>query len=193
MFERITTIQRISSLASAIIVISAVFAPTTALAWGPEGHRFTGHVAGDDDAGANFKNMLLPGATNVRRLHSVWDSEFVKLTLRGVNEREYAQQLLSRYRSREMRDWQESDVRDWTNESLELSKSVVYARLPGFVCREQWTATPVQLPQSYVDAAVDAIPGQLAKAGARIAATLNTALDPTPYIEGPVPVRPLTK
>ena len=151
------------------------------------------HAADDGDAGANFKNVLLPGATIARRLHSVWDSEFIKLALRGSSEREFAQQLLGRYRNKEMREWQKTDIRDWMNESYELSKSVTYAKLPGFVCREPWTATPIALPQAYVDSALDAIPTQLAKAGARVAAVLNRALDPTPYIEGPVPVAPAVK
>ena len=151
------------------------------------------HAADDGDAGANFKNVLLPGATSVRRLHSVWDSDLVKLTLRGNSEREFARQLLDRYRNKEMRDWQKTDIRDWMNESYELSKSVTYGKLPSFVCRVPWTATPIELPQAYVNAAVDVIPAQLAKAGARVAAVLNRALDPSPYIEGPVPVAPGVK
>ena len=151
------------------------------------------HAADDGDAGANFKNVLMPGAINARRLHAVWDTDLVRLALRGSSERDFAQQMLTRYRNKEMRDWQKTDIRDWMNESYELSKSVTYAKLPGFVCREPWTATPVELPQAYVNAAVEVIPTQLAKAGARIAAVLNRALDPTPYIEGPVPVAPVTK
>ena len=151
------------------------------------------HAADDSDAGANFKNVLLPGATAARRLHSVWDSDLVKLALRNSSEREFAQQLVSRYRGSQVREWQKTDIRDWMNESYELSKTVTYANLPGFVCREPWTATPVELPQAYVNAAVEVIPLQLAKAGARIAAVLNRALDPNPYIEGPVPVAPVAR
>jgi hypothetical protein len=151
------------------------------------------HAADDGDAGANFKNVLLPGATSARRLHSVWDSEFVKLTLRGSSERDFAQQLVNRYRGKEVREWQKTDIRDWMNESYELSKAVTYAKLPSFVCREAWTPTPVELPQSYVNAAIEVVPTQLAKAGARIAAVLNRALDPNPYIEGPAPVAPVVK
>lgn len=144
------------------------------------------HTADDGDAGGNFKNILLPGATSPRRLHAVWDSEFVKLTMRGSSEREYAQQLVNRFRGKEAREWQKTEIRDWMNESFELSKTITYSKLPTFVCREAWTATPVELTQSYVDSAVEIIPTQLAKAGARIAAVLNKALDPSPYIEGPV-------
>lgn len=151
------------------------------------------HAADDADAGANFKNVLLPGATAARRLHSVWDSDLVKLALRGTSERAFAMQLVGRYRTKEMRDWQKTDIRDWMEESYQLSKAVTYGKLPSFVCREAWTPTPVELPQAYVDAAVDAIPVQLAKAGARVAAVLNRALDPTPYVEGPVPVAPVVK
>ena len=136
---------------------------------------------------------MLPGATAARRLHSVWDSDLVKLALRNSSEREFAQQLVSRYRGSQVREWQKTDIRDWMNESYELSKTVTYANLPGFVCREPWTATPVELPQAYVNAAVEVIPLQLAKAGARVAAVLNRALDPNPYIEGPVPVAPVAK
>ena len=149
------------------------------------------HAADDGDAGANFKNVLLPAATVARRLHSVWDSDLVKIALRGSSEREYAHHLLTRFRNKEMREWQKTDIRDWMNESYELCKSVTYSKLPSFVCREAWTATPIALPQAYVDAAVETIPLQLAKAGARVAAVLNRALDPTPYIEGPVPVAPV--
>lgn len=144
------------------------------------------HTADDGDAGGNFKNVLLPGATNPRRLHSVWDSEFVKFALRGTSVREYAQQLVNRYRGKEALDWQKTDIRDWMNESFELSKNITYSKLPTFVCREAWTATPVDLPQSYVDAAVEIVPSQLAKAGARIAGVLNKALDPNPYVDKPV-------
>ena len=151
------------------------------------------HAADDSDAGANFKNVLLPGSRDARRLHAVWDTDLVRLALRGSSEREFAKQLLSRYRKTEMRDWQKTDIRDWMNESYELSKSVTYAKLPSFVCREAWTATPVELPQAYVNAAVEVIPAQLARAGARVAAVLNRALDPTPYVEGPVPVALPTK
>ena len=151
------------------------------------------HTADDGDAGGNFKNILLPGATNPRRLHAVWDSEFVKLTLGGSSERDYALQLVNRFRGKEAREWQRTDIREWMNESYELSKSVTYSKLPTFVCREAWTATPVELPQSYVDAAVEIIPTQLAKAGARIAAVLNKALDPNPYVEGPVVAPPVVQ
>ena len=61
------------------------------------------------------------------------------------------------------------------------------------VSREPWTARPVELPQEYVNAAIEVIPTQLAKAGARVAAVLNRALDAKPYIEGPVPVAPPPK
>lgn len=151
------------------------------------------HAADDGDAGANFKNVLLPGATLARRLHSVWDTDFVRLTLRGSGEREFAMQLVNRYRNKEVREWQKTDIRDWMNESYELSKSVTYGKLPSFVCREPWTARPVELPQEYVNAAIEVIPTQLAKAGARVAAVLNRALDAKPYIEGPVPVAPPPK
>jgi hypothetical protein len=147
------------------------------------------HAADDSDAGANFKTVLIPGATMPRRLHAVWDTDFVRLAMRNSSENEFARQLVNRYRGKDAREWQKGDIRDWMADSLELSKSVTYGKLPSFVCAQAWTPTPVNLTQEYVDAAVGVVPTQLAKAGARIAAVLNRALDPSPYIEGTPPTQ----
>jgi hypothetical protein len=145
------------------------------------------HAADDSDAGANFKVVTWPGAPGPRRLHAAWDTEFVRLMLHGGDERDFAHQLVLRYRGKETRDWQKGEIKDWMNDSYELSKNITYGKLPSFVCAQAWTATPVELPQSYVDSAVGVIPAQLAKAGARIAAVLNRVLDPSPFVESPPP------
>ena len=149
------------------------------------------HAADDEDLGANLKFVLMPDAifnppTDVvppRRLHAVWDSDLVKLTTRGSSEADYAKQLLARYRDGNIAAWQAGTVRDWMKESWTLSRTVTYGKLPGFVCGREWPssqAAPQRLTQAYVDAALEPIPAQLAKAGARIAWVLNTALDADP-------------
>ena len=139
------------------------------------------HAADDGDRGGNDKNVLYPGVEMPRNLHRVWDSELPKTILRGVNEIEFAKQLVARYKEKEIPQWQSGDVRDWMNESHALSQKVVYAKLPEFTCGEKWPADKVvNLPQAYVDTAGEVLPLQLAKAGARIAWMLNRALDPAP-------------
>ncbi len=150
------------------------------------------HAADDSDRGANDKQVLLPGATNPRRLHAVWDTDLVRMTLAGGDEIDFAHQLVLRHRGKDVREWQKGDIKDWMTESWHLSQTAVYSKLPTFACGIQWTAT-VPLTQEYVDTAVGVIPTQLAKGGARIAAVLNKVLDPNPFGEVPPPATPAAK
>lgn len=139
------------------------------------------HAADDGDRGGNDKNVMYPGVDMPRNLHRVWDSELPKTLLRGMNEADFARQLVARYKDKEVPQWQQGEVRDWMNESHALSQKIVYGKLPEFTCGEKWPMEKVvSLPQSYVDSAVEVLPVQLAKAGARIAWLLNRALDPAP-------------
>ena len=139
------------------------------------------HAADDADLGGNQKNVLLPNAEIPRNLHRIWDSDLPKLALRGISEADYAKQLVNRYRDNEIGAWQKGEVRDWMNESHAISHRVTYANLPEYACGIPWPIEKVvNLPQSYVDAAQQVIPAQLAKAGARIAWLLNRALEAGP-------------
>lgn len=145
------------------------------------------HAADDDDLGGNLKFVLVPGNDMSRRLHGVWDTDLVKLAIRGQSEADYSKALIARYREKEIPMWQKGEVGDWMNESYGLSKNVTYAKLPHFECGKDWPSSltsPVALPQPYVNAGVDVIGAQLAKAGARIAWMINQALD-TGVIGGP--------
>jgi len=137
------------------------------------------HAADDGDQGGNQKNVLMPKADMPRNLHRIWDSDLPKLALRGISEADYAKQLITRYKDKEIAAWQQGAVRDWMNESHAISQKVTYASLPEYACRVAWPMEKVvNLPQSYVDAAQEIMPAQLAKAGVRIAWLLNRALDP---------------
>ncbi len=138
------------------------------------------HAADDGDQGGNQKNVLMPKADMPRNLHRIWDSDLPKLALRGLSEADYAKQLIARFKDKEFAVWQQGEVRDWMSESHAISRKVTYASLPEYACRVAWPMEKVvSLPQSYVDAAQEIMPAQLAKAGARIAWLLNRALDPT--------------
>jgi S1/P1 Nuclease len=141
------------------------------------------HAADDSDLGGNLKFVLIPESSEGRRLHGVWDTDIVKRALRGLNETEYANELLKKYRE-QISTWQSGDVnnnvRGWMNESHSLSKLVTYGNLPKFECGKEWESTivtPVPLPESYMVSATAIVPVQLAKAGARMAWVLNLAMD----------------
>jgi S1/P1 Nuclease len=141
------------------------------------------HAADDSDLGANLKFVLIPESDQGRRLHGVWDTDIVKRALKGSNETVYAKELIKKYRE-QISTWQSGDVvnavRGWMNESHSLSKLVTYNNLPNFTCGKEWESTivtPVQLSEYYMTSAAATVPPQLAKAGARIAMMLNSALD----------------
>ena len=149
------------------------------------------HSSDDMDLGGNQKNVLPPNTDMPRNLHRVWDSDLPKLLLRGISEADYAKQLVSRYKDKEIPGWQQGEALDWVNESLAISQKVTYGNLPEYTCGVPWPKEKVvNLPQSYMDAAQEVIPAQLAKAGARIAGMLNRALeagpDPIPAAARPV-------
>jgi hypothetical protein len=141
------------------------------------------HAADDSDLGANLKFVLIPESDQGRRLHGVWDNDIVKRALKGSNETVYAKELIKKYRE-QISTWQSGDVvnavRGWMNESHSLSKLVTYNNLPNFTCGKEWESTivtPVQLSEYYMTSAAATVPPQLAKAGARIAMMLNSALE----------------
>jgi hypothetical protein len=132
------------------------------------------HAANNADRGGNQILVLLPGATQPQKLHKVWDVDFVDFATRGSSEPAYAARLLAQYAS-DIPLWQHGTVADWAAETYELALEVAYRPLPKFACN--WSiAQPLVLPESYVAGAVAIIPRQLARAGARTAFVLNTAL-----------------
>jgi hypothetical protein len=132
------------------------------------------HSANNADQGGNQILVLLPGTTQPQKLHKVWDVDFVDFATRGSSEPAYAARLLAQYAS-DVPTWQHGSVMDWAAETYELALQVAYHPLPGFACN--WSVSkPLVLPESYVAGAVAIIPRQLARAGARIAFVLNSAL-----------------
>jgi hypothetical protein len=133
------------------------------------------HAANNNDQGGNQVWVLLPGQSRAKKLHEVWDVDFVDFATRGSSEHAYASQLLAQYAG-EIPSWQQHSVIDWARETYELALQVTYHPLPGFACN-QHAEQPIALPESYVANAVAIIPRQLARAGARIAFALNGALE----------------
>lgn len=132
------------------------------------------HVGDNGDAGGNHRMVALPGA-QPRNLHSVWDTSLLQRMLRGTNEQALAEELREYY-DVDIADWQRGTVRDWMNESYAIAQRNAYGALPGFQCGVT-PASVTPLPDAYVHEAQSEVARQLARAGARIAGTLNRIFD----------------
>lgn len=136
------------------------------------------HAANNNDQGGNKIWVLLPGQSRPKKLHEVWDVDFVDFATRGSSESAFANRLLAQYAG-EIPSWQRDSITEWARETYDLALQVTYHPLPGFACNQS-PIEPIALSESYVANAVAIIPRQLARAGARIAYALNGALDVTP-------------
>lgn len=146
------------------------------------------HAGEHGDLGGNQVRVTLVGPLFPTNLHAVWDSDLVNMTLwqgptttaAGVTMvRGNAQRLVRRFRPR-FAAWRTGSVENWFEESRALSRQYVYAPLPGFRCdlpTQAKGAAPLALPAAYVETARSLVPGQLARAGVRIAHVLNTTLE----------------
>jgi hypothetical protein len=163
------------------------------------------HVATNGDRGGNclpvawFDDVPQVDRAGERwnpNLHAVWDTRLVKAVLDRAHATpsEYADDLRRRFAG-EIDGWQrlEPSIDDWAWEAHEIGVAVAYGKLPRRVpiaphvrldtCRanrdvgRRMAALGIRLDDAYVDAARSALDEQLAKAGARLAAVLDRALD----------------
>jgi hypothetical protein len=132
------------------------------------------HASDNNDRGGNQSRVRLPGENKDRSLHSVWDIDLVRRVARGYSPPTMAQELVSRYRPH-LEQWRQGSPSDWLAESYAISQRLAYGQLPGMTCDTPLQAA-VTLPERYLNDADRVVPEQLAKAGTRIAAELNSAL-----------------
>ncbi|OQS50676.1 S1/P1 nuclease [Chromobacterium violaceum] len=133
------------------------------------------HAADNLDRGGNDFKVQLPGSSKISNLHSVWDTALVQQELNGADEKSWAAADLQRYQ-RNVSGWQSGGVMDWVHESNQYARADVYGPLAGFSCGAS-PSTPVYLDNAYLRAGGLLVDQQLAKAGARIAAVINQALN----------------
>lgn len=146
------------------------------------------HAGENQDLGGNQVRVMLVGPLFPTNLHAAWDSDLVNMVLwRGPRAardgstlvRGNAEALASEY-AREFAAWRRGSLEDWMQESRALSRRWVYDPLPGFQCglpTQAKGANPVELPFAYLEGARRVVPGQLARAGVRMAQVLNTTLE----------------
>lgn len=132
------------------------------------------HAADNGDRGGNDVQLDIPGMSQPAKLHYAWDTLFVRTSLRGRSEGEFAQYLLGRYR-RKIQSMQAGDLNSWLAESHRMASAVVYDGLEGALhCPMQSAGKHYTVNAAYVERATDIVQGQLVKAGARIAVLMNS-------------------
>lgn len=159
------------------------------------------HTTTNDDRGGNCVPVAFfdhaPEETNVARedyrpnLHGVWDTSIIERWANGRDAQQLASELESQFQA-QIPVWksQPVDIDTWVWESHEVAEHVVYGDLPTPVAIEK--PQPVntctdddhiaarmlklheQIGKEYEGAAESTVQEQLAKAGARLAAVLNS-------------------
>ncbi len=124
------------------------------------------HVGVGPDRGLRRVVFAEDVGARPRTLHQVWDRELAILALaRGPLQRPVQQAAYT-----------PAVVEGWMREAREVSRTVVYASLPGAGCTTVAAEGPWLLDAAYQARAVEAIRLQLERAGARLAALLNASL-----------------
>lgn len=126
------------------------------------------HASDDHDRGGNSKPVTSRdfGAGN---LHGFWDTQFVQAL--GRDPRRVASALIARIAPAEKTAWEAGTPDQWAMESYAVSKQIAYGALP-----KPDDAGEYALTGSYEAMAKTAVAGQLSRAGVRLAAVLDRAL-----------------
>jgi hypothetical protein len=104
-------------------------------------------------------------------LHAYWDTTLVQRL--GRNFDQVGGNLANEFAAKRS-TWMSGEAADWAQESFTLAKDVAY-KLPPNVPNERVQPCSQLTPQ-YEDQALATVREQLAKAGMRLALTLNQAL-----------------
>lgn len=134
------------------------------------------HLVDNHDRGGNDVFVWLPREREPRRLHEVWDTQFVRWNANRRSDATYARALSEQFQSQRA-NWEQGNIARWADETYALGKHFAYEQLPGFGCSLRQSQTILLSPE-YIRDARKIAAEQLAKAGMRIAHVLNTALRP---------------
>lgn len=127
------------------------------------------HASDDHDRGGNDKRVEAAGY-RAGSLHHYWDTVFVERL--GEHSATVAQELLADISPTLARQWREGAPAAWAMQAFEIAQSVAYGELPKPDATGRY-----RLSESYVRDATAAVRLQLERAGVRLAAVLNTALE----------------
>jgi hypothetical protein len=132
------------------------------------------HMADNHDRGGNDVWVRMYSGAERRRLHEIFDTELVRDDINHQRDYRYAHDLIAQHRA-QLHEWQQGEVNGWANESYQLGVRYVYGTLPGFACGRDEFRT-ITFSSEYLRHAHELVELQLAKAGVRIAAVLNSTL-----------------
>ncbi|TXI83169.1 MAG: hypothetical protein E6Q40_11450 [Cupriavidus sp.] len=135
------------------------------------------HAADNDDRGGNSVEFQVGPRGGLRSLHEIWDVDLVKANVRGQSESRYVSQMLEQMKADGgPAKWAGGTASQWAVESNRVARQVAYGPLMLNGCGVVASGGP--LTEAYVANGRQAVQLQLIKASVRIAAVLNTALDP---------------
>lgn len=126
------------------------------------------HCGDRNDRGGNSRLVFFLDLQTAQALHKVWDSTVLLKRKGKTPVSNYADKLLAKIGKKDAEGWAKGTPIDWANESVKVSRDVVYAGVPA-------GGDPPKLDQNYVDRAGEAIDLQIEKAGVRLANVLNRA------------------
>jgi hypothetical protein len=127
------------------------------------------HASDHRDNGGNSVKVTVDGFDGKARdnLHGFWDTQFVGAIARPPAA--LAKQLLAQITPEQEAEWRQGTPDDWAMEAFEIAISDVYGDPP--------LGGNVHLDAAYVERAKADVALQLSRAGIRLAAVLNRALD----------------
>jgi len=126
------------------------------------------HAADRHDHGGNGQRVFLDG--HEHKLHGIWDTDLVKRARGRRGDAEFVDTLLAIITPAERSRWSTGNAASWAHEAHALAEKVAYGELPAGVA-------PI-IDARYERDAEQVIGLQLERAGVRLAAVLNAALDP---------------
>ena len=122
----------------------------------------------DHDRGGNDLDVVLLGERGWT-LHKVWDSGLIAQA--GLSQNKYVEKLSRWLRDQNVARMSAGTPADWANEAHAFAVTHAY-RTP----TDRDVRNYAKLDARYVAAGIDVVDQQLARAGVRLAAVLNTAL-----------------
>ncbi len=132
------------------------------------------HAADNDDRSGDRVRVTLPGSHDKRlTLYSVWDEDLPPL---AIGDADTGLRYLGPLAELHAADWRQGDIDAWVADSHHVAAAEVYGRLPDPPACGKTPAAPEALSRAYVDASVQVVRAQLAKAAVRLAVLLEAAL-----------------
>lgn len=136
------------------------------------------HASNRGDAGGNQLAVRPAGLTGTSNLHAYWDHRLVRGL--GHDARQVGRRLARSIRDDEAQTWVRGGPQDWVLQSWALARTVAYDFGDARETVDAQGQRVLELGPAYEQRALGAVRAQLQRAGVRLAALLNDALQPPP-------------